>query len=109
MHGPVCCRASASRWCFSSHSRRLLKQRAFSVYLSISAATQLTAGRRAGGGAGRVRYKQPRTDVHVPGERRLVPVYVHGDTGEVEEAQVEDGAASEMIYRFCSRALVTYG
>lgn len=98
---PVRCRASAaSRWCFSSHSRRLLKQRAFSVYLSISAATQLTAGRRAGGGVGRVRYKLPCTEVHVAGARRLVPVYVDEDTGEVEEAQVEDGAASEMIYGF---------
>lgn len=98
MHGaPVCCGASAvSRWCFSSHSRRLLKQRAFSVYLSISAATPLTAGRRAGGGVGRGGYKQPRMDVHVPGERRLVPAYVDEDTGEVEE-----GAAPEMIYRFC--------
>lgn len=49
---------------------------------------------------GRVRYKQPCMDVHVAGERRLVPVYVDEDTGEVEEAQVEDGAASEMIYGF---------
>lgn len=45
-----------------------------------------------------MRYKQPRMDVHVPGERRPAPVSV--DTGEVEEAQVEDGAASEMIYHF---------
>lgn len=33
---------------FFSHSGRLLKQRAFSVNLSISAATPLTAGWRAG-------------------------------------------------------------
>lgn len=92
--------SAASRWCFSSHSRRLLKQRAFSVNLSISTATQLTAGQRAGGGVGKVQYKQPRIDVHVPGKRRLVPVYVNEDTGEVEEAQVEDRAASEVIYRF---------
>lgn len=49
---------------------------------------------------GRVRYKLPCTEVHVAGARRLVPVYVDEDTGEVEEAQVEDGAASEMIYGF---------
>lgn len=75
--------SAASRWCFSSHSRRLLKQRAFSVNLSISAATPLTAGRRAG----RIQYKQARGCMHTPGEpggRRLVPVNVNKDTGEVE-------------------------
>lgn len=39
---------------FFSHSRRLLKQRAFSVNLSISAVTQLTAGWRAGSDVGKV-------------------------------------------------------
>lgn len=78
--------SAASRWCFSSHSRRPLKQRAFSVNLSISAATPLTAGRRAGGGVGRVQYKQARVCVRAPGERggrRRVPVYVNEDAGEV--------------------------
>lgn len=38
---------------FFSHSRRLLKQRAFSVNLSVSAVTQLTAGWRAGSDVGK--------------------------------------------------------
>lgn len=42
---------------FFSHSRRLLKQRAFSINLSISAATPLTAGWRAGSEVGKVQYK----------------------------------------------------
>lgn len=74
--------SAASRWCFSSHSRRLLKQRAFSVNLSISAATPLTAGRRAGGGVGRVQYKQARV-CESAARGGLVPVYVNENTGEV--------------------------
>lgn len=47
---------------FFSHSRRLLKQRAFSVNLSISAATLLTAGWRAGCERwGKLRYKHIHT------------------------------------------------
>lgn len=90
--------SAASRWCFSSHSWRLLKQRAFSVNLSISAATPLTAGQRAGGGMGKVQYKQAYKQEC--DARRLVPVYVNEDTGDggwgggvqrcMEEAQVED-------------------
>ncbi len=60
---------------FFSHSRRLLKQRAFSVNLSISAATPLTAGWRAGCEVGKAHYKHTRLHLHMrtmeelPGER----------------------------------------
>lgn len=57
---------------FFSHSRRLLKQSAFSVNLSISAATALTAAWRAEGGAKWGKYSI-NTRMHtmraLPGER----------------------------------------
>lgn len=69
---------------FFSHSRRLLKQSAFSVNLSISAATVLTAAWRAEGGGevGKVQYKH--TYAHnasvawrAQWVATLVPVYVN--------------------------------
>lgn len=68
---------------FFSHSRSLLKQRAFSINLSISAATPLTAGWRAGSEVGKVQYKH--TDTHrmwvvawrAQWEVTHVPVYVN--------------------------------
>lgn len=63
---------------------------------------QLGGGRAAGW---RVQEKQACVCVCVRGRRQLVPVYVNEGTGEVvgaqrcmEEAQVEEGAASERIY-----------
>lgn len=79
---------------FFSHSRRLLKQRAFSINLSISAATPLTAGWRAGCEVGRVQYEHTHTHMHtmwvLPGERCgrwLMYLFMwmssaSGDTGE---------------------------